>query len=84
MVQAFEDCKGSLSRATLLTHPDSSATLALFTDASDIAIGTALQQHVCDAWQPLAFYSHKLSPAQQKYIPYNRELLAVYKAIKYF
>ena len=84
MVQAFEDCKASLSRATLLAHPDPSAMLALFTDASDTAVGAALQQRVCDAWQPLAFYSHKLSPAQQKYSPYDRELLTVYEAIKYF
>jgi len=28
MVQAFEDCKAGLSRATLLAHPDSSAPLA--------------------------------------------------------
>jgi len=84
MAQAFEDCKASLARATLLAHPDPSATLALFTDASDAALGAALQQRVCDAWQPLAFYSHKLSPAQQKYSPYDRELLAVYEAIKYF
>jgi len=62
MVQAFEDCKASLSRATLLTHPDPSMS-AIFTDTSDITIGAALQQRVCDAWQPLAFYSHKLSPA---------------------
>ena len=84
MVQVFEDCKASLSRATLLAPPDPSAPLALFTDASDTAIGAALQQRVCDAWQPLAFYSHNLSPAQQKYSPYNQELLAVYEAIKYF
>jgi len=65
MVQDFKDCKASLSRATLLPHPDPSAMLALFTDASDIALGAALQQRVCDACQPLAFYSHKLTPAQQ-------------------
>ena len=53
-VQAFVDCKASLSRVTLLAHPDPSATLTLFTDASDIVIGTALQQRVYDAWQPLA------------------------------
>jgi hypothetical protein len=64
MVQAFEDCKASLSCATFLAHLDPSAMLALFTDASDIAIGAALQRHACGAWQPLAFYSHKLSPAQ--------------------
>jgi len=83
MVQAFEDCKASLSHATLLAHPDPSAALALFTEASDTAIGAALQQRVCDAWQPLAFYSHKLSSTQQKYNPYDCELLAVYEAIKY-
>jgi hypothetical protein len=66
MVRAFEDCKASLSHVTLLAHPDPSATLALFTDASDIALGATLQQRVCDAWQPLAFYSHKLSPAQRQ------------------
>ena len=79
MVQAFEDCKASLSRAMLLAHPDPSATLALFTDTS--GIGAALQQRVCDSWQPRAFYSHKLSPTQQKYSPYDREPLAVYEAI---
>jgi hypothetical protein len=66
MVHAFEDCKASLSRATLLAHPDPSATLALFTDASDNAIGATSQQRVYDAWQPLAFYSHKLSPRSTK------------------
>jgi cleavage and polyadenylation specificity factor subunit 1 len=55
MVQAFEDCKASLYRATFLAHPDPSTTLALFTDASVVAIGAALQQRVCDACQPLAF-----------------------------
>jgi cleavage and polyadenylation specificity factor subunit 1 len=49
-----------------------------------MALGTALQQRVCDAWQPLTFYSHKLSAAQQMYSPYDGELLAVYEAIKYF
>jgi len=58
--------------------------LALFTHASNTAVGAALQQRVGDAWQPLAFYSHKNNPAQQKYSPYDRQLLAVYVAIKYF
>jgi hypothetical protein len=65
MVLAFEDCKASLFRATLLAHPDPFATLGLFTETSDICIGAVLQQHVYDARQPLAFYSDKLSPAQQ-------------------
>jgi cleavage and polyadenylation specificity factor subunit 1 len=58
--------------------------LALFTDACDIAIGAALQERTGDAWQPLVFYSHKLSPAQQKCNLYDHKLLAMYEAIKYF
>jgi hypothetical protein len=29
-------------------------------------MGAELQQHVNNAWQPLAFFSKKLNPAQQK------------------
>ena len=82
--QAFEACKESLCQAALLAHPQCDAKLALVTDASDRAIGAVLQQHDGNAWQPLAFYSHKLSPTQQKYSPYDRELLAIYESIKYF
>ena len=84
MVHVFEDWKDSLSRTPLLAHPVPSAMLALFTDASNTAVGAALQQRVGDAWQPLPFYSHKNYPAQYKYSPCDRELLAVYEAIKYF
>lgn len=68
----------------LLAHPDCRAKLGLVTDASDLAIGAVLQQHKDGAWQSLAFFSRKLSKAQEKYSPYDRELLAVYETIKYF
>lgn len=84
LLQAFEDCKSSLSKATLLAHPDPTAQLAIFTDASETSIGAVLQQLVGDTWRPLAFYSHKLTTPQKKYSPYDRELLAVYEAIRYF
>lgn len=84
LLKAFEDIKTSLSNATLLAHPDPSAELAIVTDASDTAIGAVLQQRREANWEPLAFYSHKLNGAQRKYSPYDRELLAVYEAVKYF
>lgn len=83
-LKAFEDCKKSLCNAALLAHPDSQAKLGLVTDASDTAIGGVLQQLKDDEWQPLAFFSRKLSPSQTKYSPYDRELLAIYECIKYF
>jgi hypothetical protein len=84
MAQAFTDCKQSLSTATLLAHPVIGVDLALSTDASDFSIGACLQQRVKNDWQPLAFFSRKLTPAQTKYSVYDRELYAVYAAIKYF
>ncbi|GBP85600.1 Transposon Tf2-11 polyprotein [Eumeta japonica] len=60
------------------------AKLSLVTDASDTSLGAVLQQYKDKAWEPLAFYSHKLSPAQRNYSPYDRELLAIYEAIKHF
>lgn len=83
-LKAFEACKDSLCRATLLAHPDCEAPLALVTDASDKAIGAVLQQYKNKGWQPLAFFSHKLSPTRSSYSPYDRELLAIYEAVRYF
>lgn len=84
MDQAFERCKDSLSRATLLAHPDPAAELAVTTDASATAIGAVIQQRAQAGWQPLAFLSKKLSDAQTKYSPYDRELLAIYTTIKHY
>jgi cleavage and polyadenylation specificity factor subunit 1 len=41
------------------------------------------EQCIKDAWQPLIF-SKKLNTAQEKYSTYDRELLAIYEAIKHF
>lgn len=81
---AFETCKKSLAQATLLAHPQPNVELTLTTDASDTAIGAVLHQIVAEQTQPLAFFSKKLSAAQKKYSPYDRELLAIYAAIRHF
>lgn len=70
--------------ATLLAHPKVNAELALFTDASEQSVGASLQQQGNDGWEPLAFFSRRLSPAESKYSAFDRELLAVYFAIRQF
>ena len=82
--QAFQTVKESLARATLLAHPEQNAKLALFTDASDTSVGAVLQQKTGEGWEPLGFFSKKLSPTEAKYSAFDRELLAIYVAIKYF
>jgi cleavage and polyadenylation specificity factor subunit 1 len=82
--QAFEECKASLSRAAMLAHPDVAAPIALVTDASTTATVAVLQQRTHNTWQPLTFFSKKMSTSQQKYSAYDRELLAIYEAVKHF
>ncbi|BHF83814.1 hypothetical protein SprV_0902696100 [Sparganum proliferum] len=81
---AFERIKTSLADATLLTHPAPEAPLSLMVDASTVAVGAVLQQHINDSTRPLAFFSKKLSPAETRYSTFGRELLAIYLAVKHF
>jgi len=82
--QAFNNCKENLSQATLLTHPDPKAQLGLFTDASNTSVGACLQQLVDKEWQPLSFFSQKLTARQVEWPAYYRELYAVYSAVHHF
>jgi hypothetical protein len=58
--------------------------LSLATDASSSHVGAVLQPAENKAWKPLAFFSKKLSPTQQRYSTFDRELLAIFLAIKHF
>lgn len=80
----FSKIKTQLANATLLAHPCSTARRSLTCDASDNAIGAVIHQHIGNKIQPLAFFSKKLNDAERKYSPFDRELLAIYKAIKHF
>lgn len=82
--EAFEQCKQSLQNAVKLSFPSSDAQIALMTDCSDKCAGAVLQQKDIDGWKPLGFFSTKLSETQQRYSTYDRELLAIYLAIKHF
>ncbi|GFY09348.1 hypothetical protein TNCV_1941581 [Trichonephila clavipes] len=80
----FEKCKQDLAHATLLSFPDPNLQLALFTDASNFAIGSVLQQFEAGSWKPISFFSKKLTEAQKNYSTYDRELLGIYFSVKHF
>lgn len=83
-VNAFQECKKSISNAALLHYPDATKQLSLMVDASNTSAGAVLQQYVNDQWHPLGFYSEKFSPPQVKYSTFGRELTAMKMAVKYF
>ncbi|KAL5510849.1 hypothetical protein EMCRGX_G006458 [Ephydatia muelleri] len=82
--QAFDNIKKALAKATLLAHPQHDAPISLTTDASDRAVGAILQQWTDESWEPVAFFSKKLRPPEQKYSAFDRELLALYLGIRHF
>jgi RNase H-like domain found in reverse transcriptase/Reverse transcriptase (RNA-dependent DNA polymerase)/Integrase core domain/Integrase zinc binding domain len=86
MAAAFQAAKAALAAATPLSHPRADAAISVSCDASDTHIGAVLQQSEVGGggWQPLAFFSRKLTPTEQRYSVFDRELLAAFAAVRHF
>lgn len=80
---SFDAAKLALTDATL-AFPSQDGKLALHSDASDVALGATLSLKTNEGLKPLAFFSKKLNTAQSKYSSFDRELLAIYEAVRHF
>jgi transposase InsO family protein len=80
----FQKCKEALSTATMLHHPAPNANIAIFADASNTSLGAVLSQRIGQDWQPLHFFSRKLTTKQAEWPAFYRELLGIYEAVKHF
>jgi len=76
---AFDTCHTALAATANLAHPKPNAELRLST-----SIGTVIEQRNGNDWQPLGFFSRKLTDAETRYSTYDRELLAAYSSTRYF
>ncbi|GFX04299.1 retrovirus-related Pol polyprotein from transposon 412 [Trichonephila clavipes] len=81
---AFRLAKNAIAEAALLRHPIPGASLSIWVDASDVAIGGTLMQLSKNQWEPIAFFSMKLNKSQQKWSTYDRELFSIYSTIRKF
>nr|VZI30320.1 unnamed protein product [Spirometra erinaceieuropaei] len=66
-VEAFHRARKALTDTTVLVHPIPDAPLFIVADASNFAIGAALQQQTPTGTQHLAFYSAKWTPPKTRY-----------------
>ena len=66
----------------MLHYPDFSKPFVLHTDASDSAIGYVLSQVESEELLPIHFGGRVLTPAEKRYAPTERELLAIYDSVK--
>ena len=81
---AFNILKEKFSSAPILVHPDPGLQFIVEVDASDSGMGALLSQRSPDDHKlhPCAFFSRRLSPAEQNYDVGNQELLAVVLALQ--
>ena len=80
---AFKNLKSKFIQASILILPNFEQPFIVETDASDRATAIILSQYGNDGYlHPCAFYSSKISPMEQNYDIYNKELLSVVLAFQ--
>ncbi|CUA68987.1 Transposon Tf2-12 polyprotein [Rhizoctonia solani] len=81
--ESFNALKKALMDSPILIQPDPSKEFFLECDASDFATGAILNQKGSDdKLHPVAYLSKTLAPAERNYDIYDKELLAVIRALK--
>jgi hypothetical protein len=81
-VNAFTQLKEAFKEATMLAHFNPDLETWLETDASDYVTAAVLSQMHKGVLQPVAFLSHKITPAKCNYEVYDKELLAIVQAFE--
>jgi len=75
--RAFKELKQACMDPPVLYTFRNGEPARIETDASDLVIGACLCQQKDGKWHPVAYYSRKMSPAEQNYDIHDKELLAV-------
>ena len=81
---AFEALKTAFTTAPILRIPDDAQPFRLSTDASDFAVGAVLSQLDPNdgKYHPVAFHSRALDVHERNYEIYDKELLAIIRALE--
>ena len=69
-----------MARGIVLTYPDFIETFKIYTNDSAFQLGAVISQK----GKPIAFYSRKLTDAQQRYTVIERELIGTVETLKEF
>lgn len=81
---AFKGLKKKVTSAPVLALPTDDQLFQIEADSSDIATGTVLSQLSKEnrQWHPISFLSKSLSPVERNYEIYNKEMLAIVRALE--
>ena len=82
---SFHALKEALVSHPVLCCPDEQLPFILQTDASARGVGAVLSQHGGDNEErPVAYFSRKMLPREQRYSSIEKECLAIVSALKHF
>lgn len=80
---SFQQMKAKFLSAPVLQMPDETKPFAVECDASKAATGAVLRQRDANGeWHPCGYLSQSLNPAERNYEIYDRELLAIIRALE--
>ena len=83
--KAFEGLKQILMSEPVISSPDFSKPFILQTDASEVGVGAILSQTDDEGLDhPVAYFSRKLLPREQKYSTIEKECLAIKLGVHVF
>jgi len=79
---AFNNIRSCVSSAPILAMPNDDGKYRVEADSSDYATGAILSQEQAHGkWKPVAFLSKTLSETERNYQIYDKEMLAVMRAL---
>lgn len=81
---AFEQAKHKLANHVRVNFPQRNTPFVLTTDASDLASGACLEQIIDGKPIPLGFFSRKFTRSEKNLAPFDKELSAIFFALKHF
>lgn len=82
--EAFDKLKHILTSSDILTYPDFRKPFLITTDASNFAIGAVLSQGEIGKDKPIHFASRTLNKSEENFSATEKEMLAIYWALKVF
>jgi hypothetical protein len=78
----FDAIKKAITSEPVLTLPNEEGKFRVEVDASNVGTGAVLSQEQQGKWHPVAFMSKSLLDTEKNYEIYDKELLAIVKALK--
>ena len=76
--KSFDTMKAIITRDVLIRYPDHNIPFHVYTDASDLQLGSVIIQNNA----PVAYFSRKLNSTQKNYSTIEKELLSIVETLK--